>query len=84
MNVGDLIAKLQQVDPNTLVCGEDGEIGLEADINVYEVTACVDHSGHFAPYVDEHTKRDGKHENDERVIVITKWGHSDSPDVVEL
>ena len=76
MNVGELVAKLQQVDPTTLVCGEDGELGLHADITAYEITAYVDRSGSDPdPFVDKYPARGlAGTEANERVVVLSRWG----------
>lgn len=74
MNAGELIAKLQQVDPNTLVCVEDGERGLLADVEVYELPAHVDRTGTY-PYVD---KAQLYGDPNEQIIAITHWGQDDN------
>lgn len=77
MTAGELIAKLQQVDPNTLVCGVDGELGLHADVEAWELTARVDRDPLGHPfYVDEYIGRGivGTEIN-ERVVAISRWGH---------
>lgn len=79
MNAGELIAKLQQVNPDTLVCVEDGERGLLADVQVYQLTAHVDRTSSRI-YV-EYTHTNSYHPNTdptEPIIAITHWGQDDN------
>lgn len=83
MNVSQLIEKLKTVDPNLLVCVEDSERGLMADVAAYEITAHVDRSGAFEhPYVDSPSS--WRTELHERVFVLTQWGQVDSKEAREL
>ncbi|MCV7230684.1 hypothetical protein [Mycolicibacterium komossense] len=86
MIVAELIEKLSKVDPTLLVCDIDGESGLSADISVIEQTAYVDRSAPYDhPFIDSPSKT-YRTDLNERVIVITRWGHNeDEPDkAVEL
>lgn len=87
MNVSQLIEKLKTVDPNLLVCAEDGEMGLHADVELYEVTAYVDRRGSFDhPFVSTLRPNNpiGQHDGNERIVVLTRWGQTDTKEAREL
>ncbi|AOQ28929.1 hypothetical protein SEA_THYATIRA_73 [Mycobacterium phage Thyatira] len=83
MTVGELIAKLRNVNPDLLVATVDGEYGEDSNVNVYEVTRHVDRrlaGGAWPPYVGDHPTLQPQ----ERVVLITQWGVGDESDVREL
>ncbi|AHZ95632.1 hypothetical protein PBI_OKIROE_71 [Mycobacterium phage OkiRoe] len=83
MTVGELIAKLRNVNPDLLVATVDGESGEDSNVNVYEVTRHVDRrlaGDAWPPYVGYHPTLQPQ----ERVVLITQWGVGDESDVREL
>lgn len=80
MTVGELIERLRQTDPNLLVCVVDGESGEDTNVNLYEVTRHVDRRNPNWPYVGDHPRLQPQ----ERVVLVSQWGITESDDVRHL